>query len=183
MPVLTDRQIAAVARAAGFPAGPAVIAVAITHPEAGADSDAVQAGQPYSTTGWGLWQITPGDSEPQFGVNDALLVPLNNARAAHAKWEGAGGFSPWTTYENGLEEPFIPAAEAAVAAVYHMNARQLAQLVKQAGQGVAIGGPGVTAAMDWSAHVRASGKHLDGLAAHLHHRSRQIERLHTHNEH
>jgi hypothetical protein len=183
MPVLTDDQIAAVARAAGFPAGPAVYAVAITHPESDADSDAVQQGEPYAETGWGLWQITPGDSVPQFGIDNQLLVPISNARAAHAKWAAAGGFSPWTTYENGLEEPYLAAAQAAVARVYHMSAGQLASLVRQAGAGGTVGGPGISAAEDWSAQVRTSAKSLTGAARHLHNHANRIERLHTHSEH
>jgi hypothetical protein len=88
--------------AAGGPRGVADIAQAITGAESGRRPGAIQQGQPYSTTGWGLWQITPGNSEPQFGINSQLLNPLNNARAALAKYHGAGSrFTPWTTYNSG----------------------------------------------------------------------------------
>lgn len=88
--------------AAGGPRGVADIAQAITGAESGRRPGAVQQGQPYATTGWGLWQITPGNSEPQFGINAALLTPINNARAAVAKYHGAGSrFTPWTTYNDG----------------------------------------------------------------------------------
>jgi len=60
-----------------------------------------------NSTGWGLWQITPGDSEPQAGINSALLNPHNNAIAAVAKYRGSGGFSPWTTFEDGLYIPYL----------------------------------------------------------------------------
>ena len=66
------------------------------------DPGIIQSGQPYSTTGWGLWQITPGNSESQFGQDYQLLDPWNNAEAADAKYKGAGNRScPGTTYNNG----------------------------------------------------------------------------------
>lgn len=160
MPVLSWEQVAAVAIQAGFPPGAAVIATAITMPEAGRNSTIVQQGQPYATTGWGLWQITPGNSEPQFGIDNALLYPLNNAKAAHAKWAAAGGFSPWTTYENGLEQPYIGEAEAAVQAVTHMSAAELARLVKSAAKGGGVGGIGAVSFNDWSPQVRKSRDHV-----------------------
>ena len=93
---------------AGGPGGAtARIAAAITGAESGFNPNAVQKGQPYATTGWGLFQITPGDSEPQFGINQALLNPVNNARAAVAKYRSAGGFSPWTTFEDGAYLRFL----------------------------------------------------------------------------
>lgn len=183
MPFLTDRQIAAVARAAGFPAGAAVYAVAITHPEAGANSSAVQAGQPYATTGWGLWQITPGNSEPQFGIDNALLNPRANARAAHAKWSAAGGFSPWTTFMDGAYGPFLPGAEAAVRDVYRLSAANLQRLVNQAGSGGSYSDPHVTRNENWADRVQGSGRHVTTAARHFHGYAAAIERLHTHNEH
>ena len=102
------RQIEGYWMQAGGPGGMvAHIAAAITGAEAGFRPGAIQQGQPYATTGWGLWQITPGNSEPQFGINQALLNPLNNARAAVAKWRAAGGFSPWTTYTSGAYQRFM----------------------------------------------------------------------------
>lgn len=166
MPVLSWEQVAAVAIKAGWPPGAAVIATAITMPESGRNSTIVQAGQPYATTGWGLWQITPGNSEPQFGIDNALLDPLNNARAGHAKWAAAGGFSPWTTFENGLEQPYIGEATAAVEAVTHMSARQLAAAVASARKGSG-GAAGVSVGfMDWSPHVRKTRDHVHTAARH-----------------
>ena len=66
-----------------------------------------QQGQPYSRTGWGIWQITPGDSEPQFGVDRALLDPHRNAEAAVAK-ERSQGLGAWTTYTSGAYKAFMP---------------------------------------------------------------------------
>jgi surface antigen len=113
---LTAAQVAAYAQEAGFsntvidkttglPA--LVVAVALTEPESGANSTAVQQGQPTSSTGWGLWQLTPG------GPQD--LSPLTNAKGAYAKWQAAGGFSPWTTYGGGEFEAFVAWAKQGVA--------------------------------------------------------------------
>src|SRR5689334_13705443 len=83
--------------AAGGPASNAATAAAITGAESGSLPGNIQPSQPYSTTGWGLWQITPGNSESAFCVDFRLLDPWNNAEAAVAKYRGAGNsFSPWT---------------------------------------------------------------------------------------
>lgn len=51
--------------------------------------------------GWGLWQITCGNSVPTYCVDYAMLDPWNNAAAAVAKYKGAGdSFTPWSTYPN-----------------------------------------------------------------------------------
>src|SRR5208282_1020414 len=89
-------QVAGLWVAAGGPGGDsATIAAYIAQAESGLNPGAVQRGQPYSTTGWGLWQITPGDSESQVGVDFELLDPYTNALAAVAKYRSAGGWSPW----------------------------------------------------------------------------------------
>jgi len=62
-------------------------------------NNVVQQGQPYSTTGWGLWQITPGNSEPSIGTNQQLLNPATNAQAAVAKYNQQG-LGAWTTWPN-----------------------------------------------------------------------------------
>lgn len=165
---LSWEQVAAVAIRAGWPPGPAVIAVSITEPESARIPDNVQKGQPYATTGWGLWQITPGDSVPAFGVNQAMLDPLNNARAGHAKWASAGGFSPWTTWSGGLNVPYIPAAEAAVQAVTHLSRKQLDKLVAAARKGSPGGGESGQSLLDWSPYVRHAAVSTGRGALHLH---------------
>ena len=97
---------------AGGPANVAVIMAAIAMAESGG-RNVIQQGQPYGTTGWGLWQITPGNSEPKFGVDQALLVPINNARAAVAKYQSQG-LGAWTTYTSGAYKQFLGAGGAAV---------------------------------------------------------------------
>jgi hypothetical protein len=92
---------------AGGSAATAPIAAAIAMAES-AGSDVIQQGQPYSTTGWGVWQITPGNSEPQIGTDSQLLNPQTNAKAAVAKWEAAGkSFAPWTTFTSGKYLQFL----------------------------------------------------------------------------
>lgn len=178
MAILSWEEVAAVAIRAGWPPGPAVIAVAITEPESGRNATIVQAGQPYATTGWGLWQITPGNSVPAFGVNEQLLHPLNNAKAGHWKWQQAGGFSPWTTWENGLERPFIPAAEAAVRHVTGLSKAELDRLVAKANAGgvsAPIGGGQVS---DWSPAVRKSASHQRRIAARDHATAKAMRAMH-----
>jgi hypothetical protein len=92
---------------AGGPSSVAETAEAITGAESSFEPGIIQAGQPYSTTGWGLWQITPGNSVPAYGEDYQLLDPWNNAEAAVAKFDAAGGFSPWTTFDDGAYEGFL----------------------------------------------------------------------------
>lgn len=103
------RQIEDYWMAAGGPGGIiAHIAAAITGAESGFNPRAIQQGQPYATTGWGLWQITPGNSEPQAGTDYQLLSPFRNAIAAVAKFRQAGGsFAPWTTFNDGAYLQFM----------------------------------------------------------------------------
>lgn len=93
---------------AGGPRSVANIAAAITVPESGSDPREIQQGQPYPTTGWGSWQITPGNSEPQCGTDSQLLNWRANACAAVAKYRAAGdSFTPWTTYNDGAYRQFV----------------------------------------------------------------------------
>lgn len=103
MSQLTFAQVAQYAYNAGFRGagtlqnpGPLTIATAITQPESSRNAAAVQQGQPAADTGYGLWQITPG--------SQADLDPQTNANAAYAKFQGAGGFGPWTTYPRVLSD-------------------------------------------------------------------------------
>lgn len=147
---------AQVARAAGWPADAAITAVAITMPESSRIPTAIQPGQPYSSRGWGLWQITPGNSVPQFGVDQQMLDPLNNAKAALWKWENAGGFTPWTTFTSGKYARYLPQAETAVKQAYKLSPAALAVAVKKARSAdgsTPIGAPQV---QDWSWIVSAT---------------------------
>ena len=106
---LTFAEVEAFWVAAGGPASLAAIAAAITGAESSFEPGAIQQGQPYGTTGWGLWQITPGDSESQFCEDFQILDPWNSAESAVAKYVGAGDtFEPWTTYTDGAYLHYLP---------------------------------------------------------------------------
>ena len=93
---LTPTQVQAAWIKAGGPANVAKTMAGIAMAESSDQPGIIQKGQPYSTTGWGLWQITPGNSEPQIGTDNALLNPVTNAKAALAKYQGAGNtLRPW----------------------------------------------------------------------------------------
>jgi hypothetical protein len=111
---LTYAQIEGWWIAAGGPSDEASTAAAITYPESSANPGEIQGGQPYASTGWGLWQITSGDTESQDGVDYQLLDPWNNALAAVAKYNAAvaeyganEGFEPWTTWRDGAYEGYV----------------------------------------------------------------------------
>lgn len=95
-----DDEIVAAALAAGFPENLLDTMRCIAYAES-SGTNAIQKGQPYATTGWGTWQITPGDSVPSVGIDTHLLDINVNARAAEVKWK-AQGLHAWTTYTNGL---------------------------------------------------------------------------------
>ena len=69
-------------------------------------SNAIQKEQPYATTGWGTWQITPGNSVPSIAVDLALLDLVTNARAALVKWR-TQGYRAWTTWSNGVYRRYL----------------------------------------------------------------------------
>jgi hypothetical protein len=94
--------------AGGDPALASTMA-AIAYAESSGRADIEQAGQPYATTGWGLWQITPGNSESQYGTDSALFDPLANAKAALAKYKSQG-LGAWTTYSDGAYKRYLSSA-------------------------------------------------------------------------
>lgn len=67
----------------------------------------IQQDRPYSTTGWGLWQITPGDSAPsEYGSDYQLLDPWNNAETAVWKYDEQD-LDAWTAYYDGAYESYL----------------------------------------------------------------------------
>ena len=154
MPILSWEQVAAAAVLGGWSYTEAVVAASITQPESGRDDTIIQPGQPYATTGWGLWQITPGNSVPQFGINNAMLNPLNNAKAGHFKFLG-GGWNPWTTWVNGLNVPFLGDAQAGVNAIRGMSTAQLMRLLGAKGTPAPPSGHhSIPPDLDWSPEVK-----------------------------
>ena len=82
------------------------IAAAITGAESSFLPGIIQQNVDYcgsgaNRAGWGLWQITCGNSVPAFCTDFHQLDPWNNAEAAVAKYKDAGGFTPWSTYTSG----------------------------------------------------------------------------------
>ena len=102
---------------AGGPSSQAETAAAITGAESSFLPGIIQQGVDYcgsgsDEAGWGLWQITCGNSVPAYGTNFQLLDPWNNAEAAVYKYDsavdaGEDGFTPWTTYDDGAYTGFL----------------------------------------------------------------------------
>lgn len=96
----------------------AQIAAAITGAESSFLPGIIQPGVDYcgsgaDRAGWGLFQITCGNSSPPaFGSDFQLLDPWNNAEAAVSKYKadasaGLNGFDPWSTFLSGAFVPFL----------------------------------------------------------------------------
>ena len=103
---LTTSEIEQAWISGGGPKALAPVMAAIAMAESSGNPSSIQQGVPYGSQGWGLWQITPGDSEPQVGSNQALLNPVTNARAAVAKYNSQG-LQAWTTYTSGAYKRYM----------------------------------------------------------------------------
>jgi cell wall-associated NlpC family hydrolase len=106
LPKISYAQLEGAWIAAGGPPANAPTMAAIAMAESGGTPQCVQAGENYANTGWGCWQITPGDSVPEVGVNAALLNPITNAKAAFSKFKSQG-LEAWTTFTSGRYLPFL----------------------------------------------------------------------------
>ncbi len=106
---LTTSEIEQAWISGGGPKALAPIMAAIAMAESSGNPSSIQQGVPYGSQGWGLWQITPGDSEPQVGSNQARLKPVTNARAAVAKYNSQG-LGAWTTYTSGAYKRYMGGA-------------------------------------------------------------------------
>lgn len=141
---------------AGGPSAAAPTAAAIAIAESGGNPSSIQQGQPYATTGWGLWQITPGDSEPQLGTNSQLLDPLTNARAAVAKFNAAGGtFEPWTTYTGGEYRQYLNGTN------YSGNGTNTAGGSAAANSAAAANAPSAAAIFQWQTSLLGQSINID----------------------
>jgi hypothetical protein len=94
------------------------IAAAIAGAESSYQPGVIQPGQPYSTAGWGLWQITPGNElsasygVSEYGTDFQLLDPWNNAESAVYLYDvdeqaGYNGFDRWSTYTGGAYTSYL----------------------------------------------------------------------------
>ena len=102
----TDEEIAAAITGAESSFYPGIIQPGVSYCGSGADK-----------AGWGLWQITCGDSVAQFGTDFQLLDPWNNAEAAVGKCQadiqaGVSCFAPWATYDSGAYQGYLQQAAA-----------------------------------------------------------------------
>lgn len=120
MAVLSDAQIAAFARGAGFTGNDVAIAVAVALAESGGNPRAHNGNTATGDNSYGLWQINMlGAMGParrkQFGIsnNDALFDPATNARAARAIYKGSNSWRPWSTYNSGSYLRFMSRGKAA----------------------------------------------------------------------
>jgi hypothetical protein len=102
----TQSQIYTALKDAGFPQDTWHTMDAIAGAESSWLPDVIQAGQPYSTTGWGTWQITPGNSVPCIGIDHALLPLEANARAAWCKYTRQG-YEAWSTWGSGVYRKYL----------------------------------------------------------------------------
>lgn len=95
----------------------AQIAAGITGAESSFLPGIIQSGVDYCGTGsdragWGLWQITCGNSVPQFGTDFQILDPWNNAEEAVYKCDedvstGYNCFTPWSTWASGAYTQYL----------------------------------------------------------------------------
>jgi hypothetical protein len=133
----TVAQLYALAASTGF-ADP-VTAAAIAMAETGGNPDAVgdtSITPPYGSVG--LWQINVA-AHPQYDPQ-ALHDPNTNAAAALAISSGGTNFQPWSTFNSGAYQQFVPAAQAAAGSwLPGVTASPLAQvaLILAAGAGAA----------------------------------------------
>lgn len=95
---VSDFERFALARAAGWNLQDAVTATAISMAEDGSgDPAALSALNRNNSRDLGLWQVNSA-WWPQFGGQNALVNPLNNARAAFAIYQRQG-WCAWSTYD------------------------------------------------------------------------------------
>jgi len=104
--VLSASQIGGYASNAGFSGSDLATAVAIAIAESGGNPSAVNPEGSY-----GLWQIDIVEN-PQY-ANDDLTDPSVNAQDAYSIYS-EGGFTRWSTYNNGAYLNYLAQAQAGV---------------------------------------------------------------------
>lgn len=94
---VSDAQRYQLARAVGFSANESITAAAISMAEDGSGNPSIVSPANWNgTRDLGLWQIN-SNWWSRFGGPDALIVPINNARAAFAI-KNIQGWCAWSTY-------------------------------------------------------------------------------------
>ena len=111
-PALTDRQIASVAKAAGFTGSNQVTATAVCLAESGGIPDDIS-----STHDYGLWQIHasawPELMTAKVMASGSWKDPAVNAGFAYHIYK-IQGWKAWAAYNNGRYKKFLTRAQAAV---------------------------------------------------------------------
>lgn len=96
-------------KAAGFPESEFTIGAAIATAESGRRPGINNAGtNSNGTIDYGLWQINSVHADLLTGHDP--YDPAQNAAMAYVIWKAAGGWTPWSTYNNGAYEAFMAAA-------------------------------------------------------------------------
>lgn len=102
MASLSAREIATVARNAGFPESEIKTAVAVALAESSGNPSARNA-----SSATGLWQILV-KAHPDLASKYNLTDPNQNGKAAYEVWKAAGGkWTPWTTYTGGSYKKYL----------------------------------------------------------------------------
>jgi len=113
---LSPTDIAQLGSNAGFSGNDLVTATAIGIAESGGNPSAynpeTQAGAQPGQGSYGIFQIF-STAHPNYSTSD-LLDPQQNANAAYDVYSSAGGFSPWSTYNNGSYQNYLGQAQDAV---------------------------------------------------------------------
>ncbi len=105
MAVLSDSQIAGLAKSAGFPPDQIATAVAVALAESGGKTDALNTANRNGTWDAGIWQVNSIHGYSQ----TSLFDPGTNAAAAFKIWSAAGRrWTPWSVYNNGRYRTYIP---------------------------------------------------------------------------
>lgn len=104
MTTYTYSQLESLWIQAGGPSATAPIAAAIALAESSGNSDALNLTDNNGTqTSVGLWQVSNGTHQ----YPSSWLTPQGNAAEAVAKYNAAGGWSPWGTYNSGAYRTFL----------------------------------------------------------------------------
>ncbi len=106
MPQLTDADLWYLAARHFGDLGPSAVAnaYAIAHPESGGNVQAFNPADPYGGS-YGIMQI---NGVHGYDPNKLLNDPDYNFAAARQVHDGAGGFTPWSTYTNGSYANYLP---------------------------------------------------------------------------
>jgi len=149
--VLSDAQIAATARLAGFTGQDVVTAVAVALAESSGRTDATNHNSDGSTD-YGLWQINSVHADLLKSGN--WQTPLDNAKMAKSVHDNAGSWQPWSTFNSGAWLAYYGRAKVASTAT--------TDAVTTAGQ------PNVTlTGFDWKTILEGPGALIPGFSGAL----------------